>query len=194
MKAEGIAAGRYALHAQLSREQRAAFTPSPNQIGMREFQSRATQQHIRRIRPDDVDRVVGLCIEHARFERAPPLDSHELRERLVTALFGEPVRLLGWIAQADAGEIVGYATVAEQFSTWTGDVYWHMDCLYVQAHARNFGLGRELVNAIRAEAREQRVRELQWQTPAWNVNAQRFYARLGATMQAKARFVMKVMG
>jgi ribosomal protein S18 acetylase RimI-like enzyme len=166
-----------------------AFTPSLN-INMREFQQ-TTHQHIRRMGAADMDRVVELCIEHARFERAPQIDQTGLRERLATALFAQPARLSGWVADVNE-DVVGYATVTEEFSTWTGRTFWHMDCLYIQAHARNLGLGRELVDAIRAEARKQRVRELQWQTPAWNINAQRFYARLGATMQAKTRFRLDV--
>lgn len=159
---------------------------------MREFRSPAMNEHIRRICTADLDRVVELCIEHARFERASPVDKTGLRERLATAFFREPVRLWGWVAEIVGSSIVGYATVTEEFSTWTGRTFWHMDCLYIQAHARNFGLGRKLVAAINTEAHKQRVSELQWQTPAWNVNAQRFYARLGASMQAKARFVLKV--
>jgi ribosomal protein S18 acetylase RimI-like enzyme len=167
-----------------------ALTPSLN--NMRKFQSQSTHQHIRRMGTADVHRVVELCIEHARFERAPQIDQTGLCERLATALFREPARLWGWVADVNE-DVVGYATVTEEFSTWTGRTFWHMDCLYVQAHARNLGLGRELVDAIRAEARKQRVRALQWQTPAWNVDAQRFYARLGATMQAKVRFMLRVM-
>jgi GNAT superfamily N-acetyltransferase len=148
---------------------------------------------VRRLRTDEIEKLVLLCVEHVAFERARPIDPSTLSAKLKVALCVEPVRLYAWIAHVNEA-LVGYATVAPEFSTWSGESYWHMDCLYVSARLRGHGIGRSLVQAICAEASERNIGELQWQTPEWNVGAQRFYSRLGASMQLKARFALAVQG
>lgn len=152
---------------------------------------RGARAQIRRIRADEIDRLIPLCIEHAAYERAKPFDATGLVERLRVRISSEPSKLIIWIAHLD-GTLVGYASVTPEFSTWHGRDYWHLDCLYIVAHMRRAGIGRELMRVVSTEAREQGVMELQWQTPEWNVDAQRFYARLGASMQLKARFTLAV--
>jgi GNAT superfamily N-acetyltransferase len=57
---------------------------------------------------------------------------------------------------------------------------------------RGKGIGRQLMDVVRNDAIAERIQELQWQTPEWNVDAQRFYVRLGASMLRKARFALQV--
>jgi GNAT superfamily N-acetyltransferase len=152
-----------------------------------------TEYIVRRVRTNEIDKLVSLCAEHAQFERAPPVDISVLAARLKVALFAEPVRLYAWVVPLK-DELVGYASVTPEFSTWSGHSYWHMDCLYVSAHLRGLGLGRHLMQSVCTEAAERNIMELQWQTPQWNGDAQRFYSRLGASMQLKARFTLKVQG
>ncbi|HEU4653481.1 MAG TPA: GNAT family N-acetyltransferase [Steroidobacteraceae bacterium] len=149
----------------------------------------AAQCTIRRIRADELDELIPLCVEHAAFERAKPIDTQGLAARLRSALFDVPIRCRVWVARID-DELVGYASVAPEFSTWSGSLFWHVDCLYVIAAARGSGIGRRLMDEVREEASRTGVSELQWQTPEWNVDAQRFYSRLGASMQLKARFTL----
>lgn len=146
---------------------------------------------IRRIRADEIERLIPLCIEHAAFERAKPIEVPGLADRLRTRIASEHAPLFVWVAHIKE-RLVGYTSVTADFSTWSGRDYWHVDCLYVVADLRGAGIGRELVRAVRAEAIERGIRELQWQTPDWNVDAQRFYARLGASMQRKARFTLEM--
>jgi GNAT superfamily N-acetyltransferase len=151
----------------------------------------AARAQVRRIRADEVEALIPLCIEHAKFERAPEIDTAGLADRLIARIFAKHSPLLTWIAHID-GLIVGYATATAEFGTWTARDYWHVDCLYVVAHMRGHGIGQDLMQAVCKEATEQNISELQWQTPDWNVDAQRFYARLGASMQLKARFTLQI--
>lgn len=66
-----------------------------------------------------------------------------------------------------------------------------MDCLYVCADARGAGVGRMLFDVVVAHARASGRAELQWQTPAWNTDAARFYRRAGAAEAAKLRYVLR---
>jgi GNAT superfamily N-acetyltransferase len=142
---------------------------------------------IRRIRADEIEHLIPLCAEHATFERAEPIEVSGLADRLKARIFSEHSALIVWVALIKE-TLVGYASATAEFSTWSGRDYWHLDCLYVVADMRGVGIGRELMRAVCGEAVARGIREVQWQTPEWNVDAQRFYARLGATMQRKARF------
>ncbi len=86
------------------------------------------------------------------------------------------------------GTPVGYASVTNDVETWAGEQFAHLDCLFVADTRRHSGIGRRLIAAVVEEARRNGNDVLQWQTPAWNEGAIRFYERLGATHHTKERF------
>jgi GNAT superfamily N-acetyltransferase len=130
--------------------------------------------------------LAALCREHAEFEQAGH-DAKGHAERLAAALFCDPPRLHAWTGVV-GHELVGYATASREYSTWSAGEYLHMDCLFVRASARGAGLGAALLQAVIDSAREGGIADIQWQTPAWNVDAARFYRRHGATASPKLRF------
>ncbi|MFJ1702325.1 GNAT family N-acetyltransferase [Kitasatospora sp. NPDC088346] len=148
-----------------------------------------------RVRPAvraDLPGVVVLAAEHAAYERAPaPADG--LAELLAGELFerAEP-RLSCLVAELPGGALAGYATCTEEFGTWQGRPYLHLDCLYLRDEHRGLGLGARLVDAVLAEARARGLDEVQWNTPAWNEGAIRFYDRLGAARKEKQRYSLAV--
>ncbi|MFF8839562.1 GNAT family N-acetyltransferase [Streptomyces sp. NPDC015130] len=160
---------------------------------------------VRHARVEDLGRVVELVAEHAAYEKAAP-PAPGLATRLAGLLFGdrgragEPPapagtdtpRLRCLVAELPDGGLAGYATCAPELSTWDGVAYLHMDCLYLTSTARGHGLGPLLMEAVRAEARALGLTEIQWQTPAWNEGAIRFYDRLGATSKEKRRYTLSV--
>lgn len=140
------------------------------------------------VRSSDTPSLVALCAEHARYERASYDPSTKIG-LLQRALFAKPVRLFAWLAWKDQMPI-GYATATVEFSTWAACNYLHMDCLFVQERARGNAVGAKLLHAVIEKARVLGLRELQWQTPDWNLDAIRFYARHGASAKPKQRFVL----
>lgn len=92
-----------------------------------------------------------------------------------------------WVAESRTG-LLGYAAATLEFSTWQAAEYLHLDCLFLRESARGAGLGQRLLTAVAACAEGLDVMEMQWQTPAWNENARRFYRRLGAQETDKTRF------
>lgn len=145
---------------------------------------------IRRVSPADLPGLVSLCTEHAAFERASFADDG-LDERLGSALFSPSARLHAWVAEADAA-IVGYVTAVVEFSTWHARDFVHMDCLFLRETHRGLGLGSALLDVVTGFAREQGIHEVQWQTPDWNIDATRFYRRLGAQGRSKLRFTLEI--
>ncbi|MEU9912238.1 GNAT family N-acetyltransferase [Streptomyces sp. NPDC051001] len=146
---------------------------------------------VRRVRPEELADVVALITEHSAYEKAEP-PAPGLEERLRSLLFGSPEpRLRCLVAELD-GIVVGYATCSAEVSTWDGTEYLHMDCLFLRDGNRGLGIGESLMAAVRDEARALGLGQVQWQTPAWNEGAIRFYARIGAVSKEKLRFFLPV--
>ena len=146
---------------------------------------------VRPVRENDVGELARLCVEHAQYERVE-IGAGPSEQALCDALFAATPRLYAWCAADEVDRLVGFVSATLDYSTWRAGAFLHMDCLFVRERARGAGVGRALVDALRAHARALRIPQIQWQTPTWNVNAQRFYARLGATRQDKARFMLDV--
>ncbi|MGB8941966.1 MAG: HAD-IA family hydrolase [Streptomyces sp.] len=147
---------------------------------------------VRHARPADLPRIVELVAEHAAYEKgAPPAPG--LEQRLHSLLFEVPdPRLCCLVAELPGGDVVGYATCAPEISTWDGAEYLHMDCLFLRDGHRGLGLGERLTDAVAEQARALGLTEVQWQTPAWNEGAIRFYGRIGAEAKEKLRFAWQV--
>lgn len=128
--------------------------------------------------------LLALMADHAAFERG---QASAQAAQLSRALFRSPARLFIWVAE-DGADLLGYAAASREFSAWQGGEYLHMDCLFVSAAARDRGLGARLAQAVIAFAAAEGLAEVQWQTPAWNRDAVRFYERLGAVGTDKIRF------
>lgn len=143
---------------------------------------------VRAALPSDATTLAPLCADHATYERLPySADGHA--QRLYAALASG--HLHAWLLMdGEGGNAVGYASATLDFATLSGQRFAHMDCLYLAPTARGQGGGQLLVQAVLAFARGQGCRTLQWQTPDWNVDAIRFYARLGATASPKQRYTL----
>jgi GNAT superfamily N-acetyltransferase len=134
--------------------------------------------------PSDADHMLPLIHAHAAFERGTASCT---ATALRSALSGEPVRLLGWVAEQER-QLIGYAAATVDFSTWNGRSYLHLDCLFVKSGHRGSGIGAQLFEAACSHATSENIPELQWQTPEWNADARRFYVRGGASVVPKLRF------
>jgi ribosomal protein S18 acetylase RimI-like enzyme len=151
---------------------------------------KADSMLIRRVVPGDMHEFIELCTAHAEFERSrsPPPRA----DRLTTALFVGPVRLHAWVAVDDNAKLCGYASATLDYSTWSASDFLHLDCLYVSPHYRGRNIGRELFDHARGYARSLGLAEMQWQTPEWNTDAQRFYERLNPQSSEKLRYVLAI--
>ncbi len=132
--------------------------------------------------------MLPLIRSHAAYEHGWASVSEAV---LRSALDGTPAVLVAWIA-IQRGELVGYASATVNFSTWTGQPFLYLDCLFVQDSSRGLGVGARLLAAVRAHAAERQLAEIQWQTPDWNGDAIRFYRREGASSLPKARFFLSM--
>ena len=147
-----------------------------------------TNADIRWAKPEDLDELVRMCAEHAEYERTS-YSTGGKGLALAHMLFAPDARLLCLIAE-EGGKVIGYASFSVEVSTWDADRYMHMDCLFLRPEARNKGIGRVLMQRIAQEALAQGVTRMQWQTPSFNVDAIRFYDRLGPEKKEKFRMFL----
>lgn len=147
---------------------------------------RASPQLVREATPADAAALVPLCSEHAAYERQH-YNALGHVQRLQLALASG--QLHAWLLEQD-GLAVGYASVTLDYATLSGQRFAHLDCLYLVPTARGHGGGQALMSVVQAFAIDQGCAEMQWQTPDWNHDAIRFYARLGASATAKQRFTL----
>ena len=122
--------------------------------------------------------MVELYRELARFERLPPPDEDEAA-RLSTMIFDER-RLEALVAEA-GGEIRGMAIYWWSIgSSFRARPMLYLEDLVVAASARSGGVGAALMAALAREGVARRAMRMEWAVLDWNVDAMRFYRRLGA--------------
>jgi ribosomal protein S18 acetylase RimI-like enzyme len=135
---------------------------------------------IRRATSDDAPDVAAMVREIAAHEdQAAHLHVSDDRWRTLLAR-PEVVVLLA----ERGGEAVEYVSTVRQLHLWTGGDVLALDDLYVRPGARDAGVGRRLMAALAALAAPERLL-IRWGVEADNVDAQRFYHRLGATLRPK---------
>jgi ribosomal protein S18 acetylase RimI-like enzyme len=140
----------------------------------------AAEVTIRRAAPDDAPDVAAMVGEIAAHEdQAAHL--HVDDERWRTLLTRPDVIVL--LAER-GGEAVGYVSAVRQLHLWTGGDVLALDDLYVRPGHRDAGVGRRLMAALAALAAPEQLL-IRWGMEVDNVDAQRFYRRLGATLRHK---------
>jgi ribosomal protein S18 acetylase RimI-like enzyme len=143
---------------------------------------------IRPAQTADIQEIIRLCVEHSEYEKAT-YSPEGKAEKLAGYLFSEHPRLYCFIAQRGY-EIVGYATVMQEFSTWDAAYYLHLDCLFVRSYVRSKGIGEALMQQVVQLAQMLGLEQIQWHTPDWNERAIAFYHRIGASSKAKCRLYL----
>lgn len=138
----------------------------------------------------DAKGLSQLCQQHAAYERIP-FEAAGHAERLGLLLSNAQLTWWAWVLESE-GELLGYATMTIDIATLSATPFAHLDCLFLQSQVRGQGWGKSFVDIVSQQAASLGCTELQWQTPAWNTSAIRFYEKLGASCQPKARFSLMV--
>ncbi len=134
--------------------------------------------HVEPISADRLKALLPLIAAYQRFYEVEDID--EERNRAFFARFVAPSEdgvLLG--AWRD-GELAGYACLYWHFTSLAPAETVLMNDLYVAERSRGQGVGRALIEASAAVARERGAHRLEWATQPSNLTAQRLYDRTGA--------------
>ena len=135
---------------------------------------------IRRATPADAAGVATMVAEIAAHENQTGqvhVDVDQWR-----ALLGR-TEVIVLLAERD-GQAVGYVSALRQLHLWTGGDVLNLDDLYVRPGQRDGGVGRRLMAALAGLAAPEQLL-IRWGMEVDNVDAQRFYRRLGAGLRPK---------
>ncbi len=146
---------------------------------------------LRAAEPRDVPAIVGLIRELADFEKLAHLVEVS-PQSLHPQLFGERPAAEAVVAEHE-GKVIGFALFFTNFSTFLGKPGLYLEDLYVQPAHRSSGVGRALLTHLAALANARGCGRFEWSVLDWNVDAIRFYERMGATLLPEWR-ICRVTG
>src|SRR3954469_21901215 len=129
---------------------------------------------------EDVPVIVALIREAAEHEGHAHLAT-ATPGRLEAELFGPASACECLIGEQD-GETVAFAFFFHNFSTFLCRKGLYLEDLFVRPAARGLGMGKLLLQRLARIAVERECGRFEWGVLEWNVDAQAFYRRMGATM------------
>lgn len=126
----------------------------------------------------EFEQVVPLIAAYQRFYEVEEIDDE--RNRAFFRRFLAPSEDGLLLGARSEGRLAGYACLYWHFSSLEACESVLMNDLYVDGSARGQGVGRALIEAAAAIARERGVPFLEWSTAPDNLTAQRLYDSTGA--------------
>lgn len=144
--------------------------------------------NIRPAMPDDAAMLLELFYQHAEFEQAtqPTISINKL-----AAIISDGIKIQLWVA-AENKVLLGYFSITQDYSTWSGEKYLHLDCLFLQQNYRELGIGGLLFKKVGDIAKARGIQQVQWQTPIENQAGIEFYTHQGASYKIKSRFTLNL--
>jgi len=128
---------------------------------------------IRKLMTEDFDAWLPLWQGYLEFyESDVPNDVTKVSFERMT---GEGDQMGGFVAQAGDGALQGIVHWIRHPSTWTREDYCYLQDLYVDPGLRGGGVGRALIEAVYAHAREAGCNRVYWLTHKTNAPAMGLY-------------------
>ncbi len=126
----------------------------------------------------EFERLLPLIAAYQRFYEVEEID--EGRNRAFFRRFLAPSEDGLLLGAREDGDLRGYACLYWHFSSLQARESVLMNDLFVAKTARGHGVGRALIEASAAIARERGAAHLEWATAPGNLTAQRLYDSTGA--------------
>lgn len=140
---------------------------------------------IRRAERADFPALFQLIVALADFEKLPTPDP-EAQARLLHDGWpeegGHPrfeVRLAE-VTEEGVKQAVGYAITFETYSSFLARPTLYLEDLFILPAYRRLKIGKQMLDALVAEATRRGCGRVEWVVLDWNTEAQRFYDRFGA--------------
>ncbi len=128
---------------------------------------------------EDIAVLMQMIRDLAQFEKSPEMV--ETDEAILLEDWDKHQAFKFLVAEWE-GSIAGISLFYPRYSTWKGRCY-YLEDLFVKPEFRNRGIGLALLEATAKEAKTSGAGRLDWQVLDWNVDAVRFYQRLGANIE-----------
>jgi GNAT superfamily N-acetyltransferase len=138
----------------------------------------------------EFERLLPLIAAYQRFYEVAEID--EERNRAFFRRFLAPSDVGMLIGAWRNGELLGYACLYWHFSSTKATETVLMNDLFVTEGARGHGVGRALIEASAAVARQRGASSLEWATAPGNVTAQRLYDSTGAERSEWVEYELEI--
>ena len=139
----------------------------------------------------DCEFLLACCRDHIQLESADVKMNQEWETEFAKSVKGNSNDSdsgpFFYVIDAE-GRQAGYLLVLVQYSTFDACRYLYLDCLFLVQAFRGKGIGLWAMNELRGLAAQLDCPFLEWQTPASNGPAIRFYEKLTTTGKPKVRF------
>ena len=132
---------------------------------------------VRTLKDGDRERWLELWSAYLAFYRAEVPD--EVTEVTFARLRDGVEGMLGLVATAPGGEVIGFAHLVFHPSTWASTGYCYLEDLFVHPSARGGDVSRALFDAVFAEARARGSQRTYWHTQQFNGAARSLYDTVG---------------
>lgn len=129
---------------------------------------------IRKATEDDFPAILSLIKELADFEKAPDKVTNTVEQ-----MKQEKDLFRCFVAETEAGEIVGMALYFFAYFTWVGKSL-YLDDIFVKDSFRKHKIGTALLGKIFEVARAEKCKRVRWQVLKWNNSAIQMYNKSGA--------------
>ena len=146
---------------------------------------------IRAAEPRDLEAIVRLISQLAEFEDLVHL-LEVTPETLRPHLFGVRPVAEALVVDCD-GRVVAFALFFTNFSTFLARPGLYLEDLFVEPALRGRGIGEALLTRLAQLAAERGCGRFEWSVLDWNVDAIRFYERMGAEVMPDWR-VCRIAG
>lgn len=135
-----------------------------------------------RIRPakkSDSKNILKLIIELAVFENLP-LPDPKAKRRLIKDAFSKnpPFKIL--VSESNK-KLTGYSFYLFTYSSFRARKTLYLEDIFISEKFRNKGIGKMFFKALLKIAKKNKCGRMEWVVLDWNINAIKFYDKLGAT-------------
>ncbi len=122
--------------------------------------------------------IIRLINELARFEKLEPPDE-KAKKRLVKDAFGKkPVFYI--LGAKDSKNVIAYAFYFFTYSSFLARKTLYLEDIFITENYRNRSVGKMLMNELIKIAKKNKCGRMEWCVLDWNMNAIKFYEKLGA--------------
>jgi ribosomal protein S18 acetylase RimI-like enzyme len=145
---------------------------------------------IKKATKDDIDALYELIIGIAKHHNQAQYVL-TTKEEMLKSGFKERPKFGALIAKFN-GDIAGYVSYTWNYSIWLGGDYMNIDDLFVWDQHRGKKVGEALMLKAKGICKEKNINKIRWEVQKDNINAIKFYKRLGAEINIKGVFKWKV--
>ena len=133
---------------------------------------------IRKARRSDSKAILKLITELAEFEKLNPPD-RSANKRLIKEAFSKNPSFRILLAETKK-EVIGYAFYFFTYSSFLARKTLYLEDIFISDKYRNNGVGKLIFKRLIRLAEKSDCGRMEWVVLDWNINAIKFYDKLGA--------------